>query len=105
MSLPDFYLLVPLYTRILPFSTISPFSFQDSRYNDEVDQITGYKTVSLLCMPIRNADDEIVAVAQVINKTNEKGFTKDDEKVGKPLSALRKLVHAIYRAFSDVNID
>ena len=57
-------------------------SLQDSRYNDEVDQITGYKTVSLLCMPIRNADDEIVAVAQVINKTNEKGFTKDDEKVG-----------------------
>ena len=56
--------------------------FQDARYNDEVDQITGYKTVSLLCQPIRNADDEIVAVAQVINKTNERGFTKDDEKVG-----------------------
>ena len=32
-------------------------------------------------MPIRNADDEIVAVAQVINKTNDRGFTRDDEKV------------------------
>ena len=48
-----------------------------------MDQITGYKTVSLLCMPIRDSDDEIVAVAQVINKTNERGFTRDDEKVCK----------------------
>ena len=34
-------------------------------------------------MPIRDSDDEIVAVAQVINKTNERGFTRDDEKVCK----------------------
>lgn len=33
-------------------------------------------------MPIRNADDEVVAVAQVINKAGaQEGFSKEDEKV------------------------
>nr|XP_022286259.1 dual 3',5'-cyclic-AMP and -GMP phosphodiesterase 11A-like isoform X2 [Crassostrea virginica] len=55
---------------------------QDARYNDEVDRITGYRTDTLLCMPIRNADDEVVAVAQVINKIGApEGFSKDDEKL------------------------
>jgi hypothetical protein len=47
---------------------------QDSRYTDEVDRITGYKADSLLCMPIRNADDDIVGVAQVINKNSTQGI-------------------------------
>ena len=54
---------------------------QDARYNDEVDRITGYTTASLLCMPVKNAEDEIVAVVQVINKSNGIAFSKDDEKV------------------------
>ncbi|XP_060569725.1 dual 3',5'-cyclic-AMP and -GMP phosphodiesterase 11A-like isoform X2 [Ruditapes philippinarum] len=56
-------------------------AFKDPRYNDEVDRITGYTTDSLLCMPVKNSDDEIVAVAQVINKSNGEGFTKEDEKL------------------------
>ena len=63
------------------FNLACYYLFQDARYNDEVDRITGYKTASLLCMPVRNAEDEVVAVAQVINKSNGKDFTKDDEKV------------------------
>ncbi|KAK7495656.1 hypothetical protein BaRGS_00013103, partial [Batillaria attramentaria] len=54
----------------------------DPRYNDEISQMTGYKVESLLCHPIRNADDEIVGVAQVLNKSTEDGsFSKDDEKL------------------------
>ncbi|XP_047500995.1 dual 3',5'-cyclic-AMP and -GMP phosphodiesterase 11A-like [Penaeus chinensis] len=41
---------------------------QDPRYNDEVDRITGYRTDTLLCMPVRNYYGEIIAVAQVVNK-------------------------------------
>ncbi|CAM1292984.1 PDE11A (predicted) [Pycnogonum litorale] len=55
---------------------------EDERYNDEVDKITGYITNSLLCMPVRSSE-EIIAVAQVVNKNpsvNMK-FTKDDEKL------------------------
>ncbi|KAH3704410.1 hypothetical protein DPMN_079466, partial [Dreissena polymorpha] len=53
----------------------------DERYNDEVDRITGYMTSSLLCMPVRNSDSDIVAVVQVINKSNDLKFTKEDEKL------------------------
>lgn len=54
----------------------------DPRYNDDVDKITGYRTDTLLCMPIHNADDEVVAVAQVINKAGaQEGFSKEDEKL------------------------
>ncbi|XP_067686279.1 dual 3',5'-cyclic-AMP and -GMP phosphodiesterase 11A-like isoform X1 [Haliotis asinina] len=55
---------------------------EDPRYNDEIGRITGYRAEALLCQPIKNADDEIVGVAQVLNKTgSEKVFTKDDENL------------------------
>ncbi|KAJ0070390.1 hypothetical protein NL108_007728, partial [Boleophthalmus pectinirostris] len=54
----------------------------DRRFSDEIDKLTGYKTKSLLCMPIRNSDGEIIGVAQAINKTSSgELFTEDDEKV------------------------
>nr|XP_060635624.1 dual 3',5'-cyclic-AMP and -GMP phosphodiesterase 11A isoform X2 [Anolis sagrei ordinatus] len=59
-----------------------PDAYQDRRFNDEIDKLTGYKTKSLLCMPIRNSDGEIIGVAQAINKTpGGAPFTDDDEKV------------------------
>uniref|UniRef100_A0A2I3FT05 Phosphodiesterase n=1 Tax=Nomascus leucogenys TaxID=61853 RepID=A0A2I3FT05_NOMLE len=59
-----------------------PDAYQDRRFNDEIDKLTGYKTKSLLCMPIRNSDGEIIGVAQAINKIPEGApFTEDDEKV------------------------
>lgn len=35
------------------------FLYQDPRFNAEVDQITGYKTQSILCMPIKNHREEV----------------------------------------------
>ncbi|XP_077393291.1 dual 3',5'-cyclic-AMP and -GMP phosphodiesterase 11A [Festucalex cinctus] len=59
-----------------------PDAYQDRRFSDEIDKLTGYKTKSLLCMPIRNSDGEIIGVAQAINKTSSvEIFTEDDEKV------------------------
>ncbi|XP_059583232.1 dual 3',5'-cyclic-AMP and -GMP phosphodiesterase 11A [Alligator mississippiensis] len=59
-----------------------PDAYQDRRFNDEIDKLTGYKTKSLLCTPIRNSDGEIIGVAQAINKTpGGAPFTDDDEKV------------------------
>ncbi|XP_062825220.1 dual 3',5'-cyclic-AMP and -GMP phosphodiesterase 11A [Anolis carolinensis] len=59
-----------------------PDAYQDRRFNDEIDKLTGYKTKSLLCMPIRSSDGEIIGVAQAINKTpGGAPFTDDDEKV------------------------
>ncbi|OCT63627.1 hypothetical protein XELAEV_18044725mg [Xenopus laevis] len=59
-----------------------PDAYQDRRFSDEIDKLTGYKTKSLLCMPIRSSDGEIIGVAQAINKTpGGAPFIEDDEKV------------------------
>ncbi|KAM3590897.1 uncharacterized protein V6R79_018620 [Siganus canaliculatus] len=57
-------------------------AYEDARFNAEVDLITGYKTQSILCLPIKNHRDEVVGVAQAINKKcGENGaFTDQDEK-------------------------
>ncbi|XP_073197106.1 cGMP-specific 3',5'-cyclic phosphodiesterase isoform X5 [Lepidochelys kempii] len=57
-------------------------AYEDPRFNAEVDQITGYKTQSILCMPIKNHREEVVGVAQAINKKSGIGgiFTEQDEK-------------------------
>ncbi|XP_056421843.1 cGMP-specific 3',5'-cyclic phosphodiesterase isoform X2 [Hyla sarda] len=57
-------------------------AYKDSRFNAEVDQITGYKTQSILCMPIKNHREEVVGVAQAINKKSDSNgtFTEQDEK-------------------------
>ncbi|XP_078258532.1 cGMP-specific 3',5'-cyclic phosphodiesterase isoform X4 [Rhinoraja longicauda] len=57
-------------------------AYKDSRFNAEVDQFTGYKTQSILSMPIKNHKGEVVGVAQAINKKcgTHGTFTKNDEK-------------------------
>ncbi|XP_036306281.2 cGMP-specific 3',5'-cyclic phosphodiesterase isoform X1 [Pipistrellus kuhlii] len=57
-------------------------AYEDPRFNAEVDQITGYRTQSILCMPIKNHREEVVGVAQAINKKSGDGgtFTEKDEK-------------------------
>ncbi|XP_007233503.2 dual 3',5'-cyclic-AMP and -GMP phosphodiesterase 11A isoform X1 [Astyanax mexicanus] len=59
-----------------------PNAYEDHRFSDEIDKLTGYKTQSILCMAICNSDGEVIGVVQAINK-NPKGtpFTEDDEKV------------------------
>nr|KAF7404075.1 hypothetical protein H0235_014769 [Vespula pensylvanica] len=54
----------------------------DSRFNREIDALTGYRTRALLCMPIKDCNGDVVGVAQVINKLGgEAQFTAQDEKV------------------------
>ncbi|XP_078147962.1 cGMP-specific 3',5'-cyclic phosphodiesterase [Centroberyx gerrardi] len=57
-------------------------AYEDPRFNAEVDLITGYKTQSILCLPIKNHREEVVGVAQAINKKcGENGaFSEQDEK-------------------------
>ncbi len=53
-------------------------AYNDERFNPEVDLKTGYKTNTILCLPIKNNNQEIIGVFQVLNK--KKGcFTKSDE--------------------------
>ncbi|KAA0703031.1 Dual 3',5'-cyclic-AMP and -GMP phosphodiesterase 11A [Triplophysa tibetana] len=59
-----------------------PNAYEDHRFSDEIDKLTGYKTQSILCMAIHNSDGEVIGVVQAINKNpNGTPFTEDDEKV------------------------
>lgn len=55
-------------------------AYSDSRFNQEIDKETGYKTESILCMPIWNMKHEILGVFQILNKKNG-AFTKEDEEI------------------------
>lgn len=53
-------------------------AYNDPRFNPEVDNKTGYRTKTILCMPIMNNNREIIGAFQVINKIDGV-FTKNDE--------------------------
>ena len=53
-------------------------AYSDPRFNKDVDIKSGYHTKSILCMPIKNNNQEIIGAFQVLNKLNG-FFTKNDE--------------------------
>jgi GAF domain-containing protein len=46
-------------------------AYLDPRFNSTIDKLTGYKTKSILCLPILNENGECIAVAEAINKSND----------------------------------
>ena len=52
-------------------------AYDDERFNRQVDADTGFTTKSILATPVRNAKDEIIGVAQVLNKIDGQ-FTEQD---------------------------
>ena len=55
-------------------------AYNDNRFNPDVDKSTGYKTKTILCMPIKNNNQEIIGAFQVLNKVNGT-FNKNDENL------------------------
>src|SRR5262245_15856515 len=51
--------------------------YRDARFNPEIDRQTGYRTRSILCVPLRNRADQVIGVSQVLNKRSD-GFTAID---------------------------
>ncbi len=56
-----------------------PDAYADARFNQNIDKQTGYRTRTILCMPIRNREGTKLGVTQVVNK-NSGPFTKADER-------------------------
>jgi len=50
----------------------------DERFNVAFDISSGYKTKSILCFPIKNKNEEVVGVLQLLNSSNDV-FSKEDE--------------------------
>jgi serine phosphatase RsbU (regulator of sigma subunit) len=62
-----------------------PDAYLDPRFNPEFDRQTGYRTRSILCMPIRTKDGAVTGVFQLLNK-REGAFTDDDTRILDALS-------------------
>lgn len=56
-------------------------AYKDQRFNPEIDKKTGYKTRSILTVPMKNLRDETVGVFQVLNKKGSRFFKTNDEEL------------------------
>jgi len=52
-------------------------AYANEHFNRSIDEITGFTTKSILCVPIRTCKGEILSVAQLLNKQNGH-FGRDD---------------------------
>ncbi len=53
-------------------------AYEDPRFNQEVDRKSGYATRNLVCVPLRDADGEIVGAFEGINRNSGLSFNADD---------------------------
>jgi adenylate cyclase len=52
-------------------------AYADPRFNRDIDEKTGFRTKSILCVPIKTMRGEVIGVVQTLNK-REGRFTVDD---------------------------
>jgi diguanylate cyclase (GGDEF)-like protein len=80
-------------------------AYQDPRFNPAFDGMTGYRTRSMLCVPMKDINGDIIGAIQVLNKKNGL-FTAEDETL---LMALASQAAAavdnaeLYRKLSELN--
>jgi len=55
-------------------------AYSDSRFNPEVDRRSGFKTRSIMCLPILNRSGEVFAVSQLLNRNDGQPFQQADEQ-------------------------
>ncbi|HWE22391.1 MAG TPA: HD domain-containing phosphohydrolase [Myxococcales bacterium] len=80
-----------------------PDAYADPRFNRNVDKETGYRTKSILCVPMRSLEGEVVGVLQALNKRGDGPFTEEDAEL---LSALGgQAAAAINNAFLHQEIE
>ena len=63
-----------------------PDAYSDDRFNPEIDKKTGYRTRSLLTVPMCSSEGDLVGVAQVLNK-KDGVFDLQDEAIAAALAA------------------
>jgi adenylate cyclase len=61
-------------------------AYQDARFNARIDQKSGFMTRTVLCMPLKNREGEIIGVTEVMNKQGG-AFEQEDEDLLRALTA------------------
>jgi len=79
-----------------------PDCYKDDRFNPDIDKQTGYRTRSMLCMPIPGEEqNEIIGVLQLINRLDEEPFQPADENI---LTTLLSIAGPILKKASFFNL-
>jgi adenylate cyclase len=76
-------------------------AYEDSRFNRAVDRATGYRTCSVLCMPVINKEGRKLGVMQVLNKRGGP-FRRVDEQRLRAFSAQAAIALENAQLFEDV---
>jgi len=56
-----------------------PDAYTDPRFNAEIDKQTGYRTHSILCLPMNSSNGRLIGVIEVLNKRGGGPFDQEDE--------------------------
>ena len=56
-------------------------AYADPRFNHDFDKQTGFRTRSVLCIPLSGSHQELIGVIQVLNKKGRTGFDQEDESL------------------------
>jgi GAF domain-containing protein len=55
-------------------------AYLDPRFNREVDVKTGFRTRSVLCLPLHDRSGAVFAVTQLLNRRDGQPFDEADER-------------------------
>ncbi len=83
-----------------------PDAYQDNRFNPEFDKKTGFRTRSILCVPMMNMNGGIIGAIQVLNKKTGP-FVRDDEALLMALASPAAIAIEnadLYKRLSDLNL-
>ncbi|MDY7232615.1 GAF and HD-GYP domain-containing protein [Hyalangium rubrum] len=58
-----------------------PDAYSDERFNRSFDISSGYRTQTILCVPMRDANGEVTGVIQALNKRGGRSFDAEDEEL------------------------
>lgn len=82
-------------------------AYKDPRFLHRYDHLTGFRTGSILCQPMRNRDGAIIGVVQVLNKRSG-WFTVDDESLLSAITNTTAIVienHRLYLEAVDTTLE
>ena len=60
-------------------------AYADPRFDSAHDKASGYRTASILCVPVK-AEGKVVGAVQFLNKSGGKPFSDDDLRAAKMLA-------------------
>ncbi|MGI9014736.1 MAG: PP2C family protein-serine/threonine phosphatase [Phycisphaerales bacterium] len=62
-------------------------AYKNPAFNRDIDRATGFRTRSMLTIPLISPDDELIGVAQVLNKRDGTSFDDDDLAIAEALAS------------------